>query len=496
MVFKNPFDFCMESMTWEAVFSHDKSIQVFQDEAMAHITFETKGKKPKTVSIPINEKYITVPAEAKTNLSKEEKISKFKIFTDLQFKGNYRWCLSFIEYQFQHKKFPYIRVGTDYFKVIHKKDRYGHIRRTLKPWNKETITTDYTASVLPHIPQYDDFIIEPSNTSYREHIDGFYNMYAAFSHKPFDGVVADTDIPHSLQLIKHLFGEQFYLGLQYMKLLYEKPKQHLPVLCIVSKERETGKTTFINWINMIFGDNYIPIRPEDIGDKFNEIYANKNIISIEEAIIHDANMIEKIKTLATGKTIIINQKFISKCILPFFAKLIICTNLENEFMKIDSEEIRFWVIKAAHIQHKNTQMEECLSEEIPKFLTYLATQVKFPYMGASRMVFTSEQLRTSYLDNVVSESKSSLYKELRYYISEFFDTNESHDSFRATATDIKKEFFSDIATITPSQITRCLKAEFRMETIETPARYKPFEKEMTLVQGRYYEFNRSEFVTD
>ena len=38
-------------------------------------------------------------------------------------------------------------------------------------------------------------------------------------------------------------------------------------------------------MNMIFGDNYILIHPEDLGKEFNSLYANKNIIAIDETVI-------------------------------------------------------------------------------------------------------------------------------------------------------------------------------------------------------------------
>jgi len=47
--------------------------------------------------------------------------------------------------------------------------------------------------------------------------------------------------------VKHIFGDQIELGLDYLQLLYQKPVQILPIVCLVSKERSTGKTTFPKW---------------------------------------------------------------------------------------------------------------------------------------------------------------------------------------------------------------------------------------------------------
>ena len=80
--------------------------------------------------------------------------------------------------------------------------------------------------------------------------------------------------------------------MKYMKVLYENPKQILPILVLVSEERETGKTTFLNWIQMLFGENSILISSNNITSDFNSSYATKNIILIDEALIEKSIGIE------------------------------------------------------------------------------------------------------------------------------------------------------------------------------------------------------------
>lgn len=65
-----------------------------------------------------------------------------------------------------------------------------------------------------------------------------------------------------MKLIHHIFGEQFELGMDYMQLLNAKPTQKLPILLLVSEERDTGKTTFLNFLKAVFEDNvtFIPMR--------------------------------------------------------------------------------------------------------------------------------------------------------------------------------------------------------------------------------------------
>ena len=46
---------------------------------------------------------------------------------------------------------PYIRVGTDYFKVIKKEDRYSGTNIILKGWKKDEIKEDHTKTILSKI---------------------------------------------------------------------------------------------------------------------------------------------------------------------------------------------------------------------------------------------------------------------------------------------------------------------------------------------------------
>ena len=82
------------------------------------------------------------------------------------------------------EQIPYIRVGTDFFKVIHKPDRFGIEREELKKWNQQTLLIDHNKTYLGKIPSYDDFIIIPDNINPEPIINNCYNMYAKFPHKP------------------------------------------------------------------------------------------------------------------------------------------------------------------------------------------------------------------------------------------------------------------------------------------------------------------------
>lgn len=424
------------------------------------------------------------------DIPKGQKLSKFMLLTAVKFKGDYFSAMSYVSYQLQKNEIPYIRVGVDYFKVIKKKDRYGSEAEILKAWKKDEIKQDHSKQLLPFIFKFDDFCLIPDNLNYHPVNNNCYNLYSKFMHEPYDGDVKFTDIPNTIEVMNHIFGEQVMLGLQYLKVLYEYPKQILPVLVLVSTERETGKTTFLNWISMIFGNNSVLISPDELTNSFNSSYASKNIVMVDETIIEKSTSVEKLKSLATAKSISVQQKFVSSYSIPFYGKVIICTNKEKDFMKIDEEEIRFWIRKINPITGgKNTNIESDLYNEIPLLLKYLESMPDVDF-SKSRMVFTAEQIKTNSLNEVKEESKSSIRKDLEYLIDDLFCNNDSIDEFFATPKDIKDKWFSKNNNISISYISKILREEMKLIP-ENMMRYNSFaEIELNKITGKPYKFVR------
>jgi hypothetical protein len=283
--------------------------------------------------------------------------------------------------------------------------------------------------------------------------------------------------------------EQHELGWKYLKVLYEKPKQILPVLTLVSKERETGKTSLLNYMEILFGDNYIQIPPEDLVGNFNIAFADKNIIGIDEAVVDKQSAIEKIKSIATASTITVNAKYVNPYKVPFYGKLIITTNKETDFMRIDTEEIRFWVRKLGKVKNISIDFYQKLLSEIPKVLTYLNDHIEVEY-GKSRMVFTAAEIRNDYLVDVIEESYSGVHKEILMRLDDWFANNKA-DTLELTPTDIKQEWFSTDNRIKAYYIGKVLRDEIKLDPMQTPSSYTPFGGMARA--GRYYIFERSRF---
>lgn len=383
----------------------------------------------------------------------------------------------------------YIRVGVNYYKVIIKVDRYGITRIELKPWKKEEIKQDYGADILKTIPKYDDFVLVPNNVHYNAVVNGCYNRYNKFPHTPAPG-----EWPWTQRLLEHIFGDQYQLGLRYMQILYLHPDRMAPILALVSKERQTGKTTTVNWFDMLFGANLTIIGSADIANGFNS-YATANIVVIEETLIEKQLSVEKLKSLATAKTVTVNEKFMQQYKLPFFGKIILTSNNEDRFARIDQEEIRFWVRKLGKPEFTNHNIECDLLNEIPAFLHYLTTLPPVDF-STDRTGFTPFELNNKALQALKEESKSGLYHDLFGEFSEFFGNDTNRDEIECSIKDIKDRWFGHDNSVNFRYLKHVLTQEFFLKT-QCLKRYEPFGNPAVTKVGRPYLFTRSMFeITD
>jgi len=246
----NPVDYFNFFGTFEQIFEGDKKCISYSN---TEATYQSESTDKSPTFILTKDNLIDVKKSNPYDLATGQNLSKFMLLTAIKFKGDYFQAMSHVSFNIMKNDIPYIRVGTDYFKVIKKEDRYSGTNIILKGWKKDEIKEDHTKTILSKIYKFDDFTILPNNKTFIPAKNNCYNLYSKFPHIPFTDNVHYNDIPITTGLMDHIFGEQINLGFKYMKILYENPCQILPVLALVSTERETGKTTFLNYIQMLIG---------------------------------------------------------------------------------------------------------------------------------------------------------------------------------------------------------------------------------------------------
>jgi len=414
----------------------------------------------------------------------------FQILVKLKFKGNYRGATEWVITKYFEAEIPYIRVGIKYFKRILKMDRFGIDRVELKIWAKEEIKEDHGRGMVSKIPHFDDFTIVPNNFDYHPVVNNCYNLYREFTHKAVVGKWKWTEI-----LLRHIFGDQYDLGIRYLQILYLHPDRLMPILVLVSRERQTGKTTFVNWLNMIFGDNMANIGPEDLANQFNAPYVASNIIAVEETLIEKDVTIEKIKALATSKFATVNEKHISQYRMPFFGKIILTSNNEDKFARIDQEEIRFFIRKVPLPTVANHNIEKDMVSEIPAFLHYLTSLPPVDWT-VDRTGFKPSELENDMLREIKDESRGGMYKNISMKIEQMF-LNECSGlmEFHAEPDSLKERFFSRDTRIDAPYIRRVLKNEFGMKPMKV-TRFRPFGLDPVERVGRPFLFKRERFTDE
>ncbi|GBF22586.1 hypothetical protein C21_04787 [Arenibacter sp. NBRC 103722] len=316
---------------------------------------------------------------------------------------------------------PYIRVGTNYYKLVSVPTISGNLREVIVPWTLEAIRQDHGRNYIGGIKKYDGFTCLPSHIHFEQECHGFYNTYSPLPHKPQEG-----DFPYTRQLLEHIFGQQSDLGMDYMQLLYLRPVQMLPILCLVSKERSTGKSTFLKWLKVVFDNNMTYLTNDSFSSQFNADWANKLLICIDEVLFNKEELTERIKYLSTTNINKLEAKGKDKREVEFFGKFILCSNNEDNFIKIDNNETRFWVLKVPSLKKEETQFLDFLEAEIPAFLYHLQIR-KLNSANKTRMWFSPSQIRTRALESLMRNNRNRVEKELASVIlsaMETFDLEE------------------------------------------------------------------------
>lgn len=232
----------------------------------------------------------------------------------------------------------YIRVATTLYKLVSKPLHSGDFIEMRVVWNYETFRRDHSTDAKPLIEKYDGFCCVPNHTNYMRTIGTFLNEYEPVEFQPAQG-----ECPNIRAFLIHIFGEQIQLGLDYLQLLYTKPLQRLPILLLVSKERNTGKTTFLNLLKAMLGANMTFNTNEDFRSQFNSDWATKLIVAVDEVLLDRREDSGRIKNLSTARSYKAEAKGKDRNEVEFFAKFVLCSNNELNPIHVEQGETRYWV---------------------------------------------------------------------------------------------------------------------------------------------------------
>lgn len=337
----------------------------------------------------------------------------------------------------------FMRIGPDWVKVISKLNKHGEMEEELVSWKISEITRDYGKKFpdfIDTIVRYDDFCNEPRwDTQYQQSIHGCYNVCRPIKWSPKSGSIAST-----IGFIKHLFGgngniildsegnfekeealkgDQFTVALDYLTIMLKHPKQMLPVPCLVSPENGTGKSTFLKWLQMIFGDNMCILGNAQFQMKFNGHYATKYIISIDEGFLEIDKKAEKerLKQLVTADSIYLEHKGMNVRKIAYYSKIIICSNDADRLMKIEEGESRWFVVRVPVVQKekKDPDLELKMKAEAEAWLNFLFNRPIF-HQRVDRLWFAQEDFITDQFRIIVEATKNRIDRVFESWLRDQF----------------------------------------------------------------------------
>ena len=393
-------------------------------------------------------------------------------------------------------KEEFIRVGTTLYKLVNQPRLNGGYVKKRIVWNNETLRQDYGKHYLATVPKYDGFCTVPDHVNYHPIVDKFLNLYEPIDHKPMKG-----NFPSICSLVKHIFGEQYELGMDYLQLLYLQPIQKLPILLLVSEERNTGKSTFLNFLKALFQNNVTFNTNEDFRSQFNSDWAGKLLIVVDEVLLSRREDSERLKNLSTTLSYKVEAKGKDRDEIAFFAKFVLCSNNEYLPVIIDAGETRYWVRKIDRLQSDDTDFLQKLKTEIPAFLYHLQHR-QLSTEKESRMWFAPSLLHTEALQKIIRSNRNRLDIEMCELILDIMASTDI-DTFSFCCNDILTLLANSYVKAEKHQVRKVLQECWKL----TPApngltyttyqlnynrecRYEPIRR-----VGRFYTVTRQQLET-
>ena len=366
----------------------------------------------------------------------------------------------------------------------------GYVKKRIV-WNNETLRQDYGKHYLATVPKYDGFCTVPEHVNYQPVVGKFLNLYEPITHQPQEG-----DFPSIRSLVEHIFGEQYELGMDYLQLLYLQPIQKLPILLLVSEERNTGKSTFLNFLKALFQNNVTFNTNEDFRSQFNSDWAGKLLIVVDEVLLSRREDSERLKNLSTTLSYKVEAKGKDRDEIAFFAKFVLCSNNEYLPVIIDVGETRYWVRRIDRLQSDDTDFLQKLKTEIPAFLYHLQHR-SLSTEKKSRMWFAPSLLHTEALQRIIRSNRNRLEIEMHELILDIMDRVGS-GTFSFCPDDILILLGNSHVKAERYQVRRVLQERWKLKPAHNTLTYTTYQVDYTRecryapkrTTGRFYTVAR------
>ena len=400
----------------------------------------------------------------------------------------------------------YLVVGTEYFKIDSESDR-------LLPWTKTIFEKDYGSNAVPPL-RYDKFGYKPDYLSEKFP----YNLGA-------DGRTRNSFIRPTYQIVpgewktiesglRHGFGDQYELALQYCAILIAYPEAKLPAILFVGSE-ETGKSGIFAIFRLLVGPHvFKKVSVKKLESEFTDFLAQSQIVLCEEVggFKDPKGMMDNLKDWITENgTQSVNPKYGKQFDSPIHTKFIFTSN-NYDALELTGDATRFWVRELLTKPKKleGVNYYEAIEAEIGHFVHYLVKEIVptiklgesgQPCTEKSRLYFTPEQIYTPIKDVVKDLSRSDLYENILTVVSDFFAKHKEEQDCYVDLSGLSKS--SPLLKATGYKALKlCLTQEFKKTFTNQLERPDSLNFDSTLGTtkprraSRWIKFTREEIVGD
>lgn len=192
------------------------------------------------------------------------------------------------------KAILYIRLGTSFYQIVNAPTISELINELLLSWDEHVIKQEHGMHFLSKVSKYDGVTCIPCHVDFKEDYQSFYN-----TSSPLKNIPKEDNNDKTLSFIKHIFQNHEGLDLDYLQLLYRRPRQTLPIPCMICEERSTDNSTFFKWLKTMFENNLTYFTNDNFGCQFNADWANKLLIYIDELLFIKEELTKRIKYRST-----------------------------------------------------------------------------------------------------------------------------------------------------------------------------------------------------
>lgn len=376
------------------------------------------------------------------------------------------------------------QVLDDFHIEVPSRDIHGRVKRVVSKLSEKTVKAKYGELYIKGIPFYESECCIPEHKNYLSFIGTSKNMYAPLDIKPQQGN-CDT----WLKFIRHIGQGQYEILLTYLIVMFQYPVKKLPILCLVSEENATGKSTFANKVAYLLGRNAGFYSQSDLESQFN-IWV-MNLLAVFEEIYDTKKVAGKLKDISTSKQTTVNRKGMQQFQFEPFVKIFIISNNEDTCIQLNENDNRYLVLKVPPIPKEDFDIDfdKKLDKEASAMLWYLLN-TKPTIKEQSRMWFPLDMLRTKQLDIMVEANKSDLYHSIRIATTELMD--EIRRDLYVRVKDLEAILHHKYSA---SQISTCLRKEFKMKPTEKTVRWRSYcgydqeaDKDGKMMTGQPYVF--------